>query len=331
MTFQPILPAALVVLVVLPFAALAGWQLVRRPDARLAWAGRLVLVLACGLLLLRPGIPGGSAQTLATDVDILLVVDTTASIVAEDWDGDRPRLDGVREDVQEIVDAYPGARFALITFDADAVLRVPLTTDTTALVTSLSVLRPEVTANSRGSSVGAAAPLLEETLDAAAEASPDRARMVFYFGDGEQTGSGEPESFAGAAGEVSAGAVLGYGTAEGGRMRGTTPGVDGPGDYIEYQGEPALSVIDPANLERIAEQLGVGYQERAQSTPLELPPAPDTATTTATDGSTESIADLSWVVALVIAVLLALELARTSLLLVCTARVRRTTPGGEAS
>jgi len=328
MTFQPILPAVLVVLVTLAFAGLAVWQLVRRPDARLAWGGRVALALACGLLLLRPGIPGGTSETLATDVDVLLVVDTTASIVAEDWDGDRPRLDGVREDVQQIVDAYPGARFALITFAADAVVRVPLTTDTTALVTSLSVLRPEVTANSRGSSIGVAAPLLEETLDKAASVSPDRARMVFYFGDGEQTGSGKPESFAGSASEVSGGAVLGYGTAEGGPMRGTTAGVDGPGDYIQYEGERALSVIAPETLERIAEQLGVAYQERSAGAALELPPAPATATTA--QGSTESIADLSWIVALVVAVLLAAELARASLLLTSAAAVRRPSRGGGA-
>jgi len=323
-TFQPVIPAVLVVLVVLAFVGLAVWCLVRRPDARLAWSVRLALVVACGAVLLRPGIPGTS-ETLATEVDILLVVDTTASIVAEDWDVDRPRLEGVREDVQRIVNQYPGARFGLITFDADAVVRVPLTTDTTALVTSLSVLRPEVTANSRGSSIGAAASLLQRTLQSAASVNPERARMVFYFGDGEQTGSGQPESFAGSATEVSGGAVLGYGTAAGGPMRTTTAGVDGPGDYIEYQGERALSKIDPANLERIAGQLGVPYQERSADTRLVLPSAPTTATTT--QGATESIVDLTWIVALVVVALLALELARIAGFMADAASVRRARGG----
>ena len=154
--------------------------------------------------------------------------------------------------------------------------------------------------------------------------------MVFYFGDGEQTGSGEPESFAGSASEVSGGAVLGYGTAEGGPMRTTTAGVDGPGSYIEYEGERALSVIDPANLERIADQLGVAYQERSADTRLELPPPPTTATTA--QGTTESIVDLTWIVALVVAALLALELARVTALMASAASVRRPrTGGGEGS
>jgi Ca-activated chloride channel family protein len=331
MTFQPVLPVLLVVVITVPIAALAVWRLSRSRGAgqRMLWAGRVALVLACAVLLLRPGIPGGAAETLATDVDVVLVVDTTASIVAEDWDGDRPRLEGVRDDVERIVTAYPGARFALITFDAEASVRVPLTSDTTALATSLAVLRPEPTANSRGSSVGIAAQLLEQTLDSAASVSPDRARMVFYFGDGEQTTSTEPESFASSAGEVSGGAVLGYGTTAGGPMRTTSAGTEGPGDYIEYQGERALSTIDPENLERIANDLGVAYQQRSADAALELPPAPTTATTA--DGSTESVAELSWIVALVMAALLAVELAHGTVMLVRTARVPRGTRKGQAS
>jgi Ca-activated chloride channel family protein len=315
----------LIVVVAVPFAALAVWRLVRERGtaSRMRWAARVVLVLACGALLLRPGVPGGAVETLATDVDVVLLVDTTASVVAEDWDGGAPRLDGVRADVDRIITAYPGARFALITFDAEASVRVPLTTDTTALVTSLAVLRPEPTANSRGSSVGIAAERLEKTLDAAASVAPDRARMVFYFGDGEQTASTDPESFAGSASEISGGAVFGYGTEAGAPMRQTSAGTDGPGDYIQYQGERALSRIDPQNLERIAQQLGVTYQHRSADATIQLPPAPTTATSA--DGSAESVRELTWVVALVIAALLALELALATAVLVGTARVPRRT------
>ncbi len=323
MSFQPVLPWLLVVVIVAAFAGLAVWRLVRERGAatRMRWATRVVLVLACGVLLLRPGVPGGTVETLTSDVDVVLLVDTTASIVAEDWDGGQPRLDGVRDDVERIIAAYPGARFALITFDAEASLRVPLTTDTTALATSLAVLRPEPTAHSRGSSVGIAAQRLEETLSAAASVTPDRARMVFYFGDGEQTASTDPESFARSASEVSGGAVFGYGTDAGAPMRQTAVGADSPGDYIEYQGERALSRIDEQNLERIAQQLGVKYQHRSAEVAIAVPPAPTTATTAG--GSTESVLELTWVVALVIAALLAIELASGAALLVRTGRVPR--------
>ena len=195
MIFQPVLNVFLLILLFAPVAALAVWMLVR--GQRALWSMRLVMLLAVFVMLLRPGIPGGATQTLATDTDIVIVLDTTASMVAEDWDGEHPRLDGVRADVQSIVDEYPGARFALITFAAAAEQRLPLTTDTTALMSSLEILRPEVTSQSRGSSIGIANTMLQETLAGAAESAPDRSRMVFYLGDGEQTVTTEPESFSG--------------------------------------------------------------------------------------------------------------------------------------
>ena len=341
MIFQPVLPPLLLVLLFLPLTALVVWVLIRAPrpstgsgtpgraaaatgavaSHRTLWALRLLLVLACFFVVLRPGIPGGATQTLATDTDIVLVVDTTASIVAEDWDGDQPRLDGVREDVRAIIQEYPGARFALLTFDAAAELRMPLTTDTTALVGSLDVLRPEVTSQSRGSSIGIAAPLLTDTLKSAAESSPDRSRMVFYFGDGEQTVDSPPESFSASAKYTDAGAVFGYGTAEGGPMRINSGGLPGENaGYIEYEGADALSTIDEANLKALAEQLGVEYQHRTADAAPMLPDAPSTTTSFAESGSTENVTELYWIAALVILALLGVELARATMLI---ARLRQ--------
>ncbi|PRA81272.1 VWA domain-containing protein [Microbacterium sp. MYb66] len=335
MIFQPVLNPLLIALLCLPVAALAVWVLVRPAKSgtaptdpralaghRALWAMRLVLVLACFAMLLRPGIPGGATQTLATDTDIVLVVDTTASIVAEDWGDDEPRLDGIRDDVRALVEEYPGARFALITSDAAAELRMPLTTDTTALMGSLEVLRPEVTSQSRGSSIGIAAPLLTETLASAAESSPDRSRMVFYFGDGEQTVDSEPESFSSSEKYTDAGGVFGYGTTEGGPMRITTGDVSATGtaEYIQYEGSDALSVIDDANLEAIAAQLGVEYEHRTAEAAPTLPAAPSTTTSYAESGEVGNVTELYWIAALVILLILGVELTRAAMLI---ARLRQ--------
>ena len=321
MILQPVLPELVVVALLVAGVGLAIWRVVAsRGSARLAWLGRVGLVLACGLLLLRPGLPGGSAETLATEVDVVIVVDATASIVAEDWDGTAPRLEGVRADVGAIVARYPGARFALLTFDSEAAVRVPLTTDANAVISSMSVLRPEVTANSQGSSVGVAADLLAQTLQGAADLAPERARLAFYLGDGEQTSSGEVEPFDASADLLAGGAVLGYGTAAGGQMRRTDAGVGGPGDYILYEGAPAISTLDPDNLRLIADDLGVEYVERSADLPLELPDVPPSPTV-ATDGSTPSVVELTWLRALVAGLLLALELLRATTALVEAARV----------
>lgn len=334
MILQPVLNPLLLVLLFAPVIALVVWVIARPAAAgargaspgrvrghRTLWSLRLVMVLACLAMLLRPGIPGGATQTLATDTDIVLVVDTTASIVAEDWNGDRPRLDGVRADVQALIAEYPGARFALVTFDAAAELRMPLTTDTTALVGSLGVLRPEVTSQSRGSSIGIAAPLVAETLTDAAEASPDRSRMVFYFGDGEQTVASAPEPFSASAKYTDGGAVFGYGTAEGGPMRITSGGIgDDDAEYIEYEGADALSTIDETNLATVADQLGVEYEHRTADAAPVLPEAPSTTVSYAESGEVGNVVELYWIAALLIVALLGVELTRATMLI---ARLRQ--------
>ncbi|MFS2279257.1 VWA domain-containing protein [Microbacterium sp. OR21] len=315
MILQPVLHPILLALLCAVPAFFVIRALVRGPQRGL-WALRLGMIVVVFAMLLRPGIPGGSSQTLATDTDVVIVVDTTASIVAEDWAGGRPRIEGVRADVQAIVDEYPGARFALISFDAAAQLRLPLTTDATALMSSLDVMRPEVTDQSRGSTIGIANRMLADTLSAAAKASPERARMVFYLGDGEQTASREPESFASSAKYVDGGAVLGYGTTEGGPMKKTTGAGAAAGGYIEYQGAPAMSVIDEDNLRQVSEQLGVEYQHRTADAGIELPEAPGSTTDYAASGEVGNVIELYWIAALVLIVLLAVEVALATMSIV---------------
>ena len=107
-------------------------------------------------------------------------------------------------------------------------------------------------------------------------------------------------------------------------MRTTSLG-EGQGGYIMYEGDRALSVIDPQNLQAIADDLGVPYQERSAGAAIELPDIP--ATASAEGDSTTSVAELSWLVALVIAGLLAVELARGAASLVQASRVAQRTRG----
>lgn len=316
MTFQPVLPPLLLALIGLAALAATVWALVRARGvgARVLWGGRVLLVLLVIAALMRPGIPGGTTTTLATNTDIFLVVDTTASIVAEDWGDGEQRLEGVRDDVDGIIAAYPGARFALLTFDAHPQLRLPLTTDASAVVSSMDVLRPEVTTQSRGSSIGIAASLLTDTLASAAASGDGRARMVFYFGDGEQTVSSDPESFAPAQQYTDGGLVLGYGTAEGGPMKITSGRGGGTDDgYIQYQGADARSVIDEDNLRAIADDLGIAYEHRTADADIELPESPTTSNDYTESGSAGTVIELFWIPVLGVIALLGFEVARATL------------------
>lgn len=230
----------------------------------------MALLLAA---LLRPGLPGGTAEPATSDLNVFFVVDTTTSMVAEDYGNRAPRLDGVRQDVMAVAEELPGARFSVITFDTEGHVRMPLTTDTLALDTIMSVLEPQVTFYSKGSSVTAAREVLSDRLAQARDAHPERPRVVFYLGDGEQTSAQEPGPLHLDSGLVSGGAVLGYGTQAGGRMKennGTeSDGGTADAAYVQDGGADARSRIDEDRLRGIASQLGVPYVHRAAGDPPE--------------------------------------------------------------
>lgn len=312
MSILPILPWWLLLPLLLIAVGLIGWQVARVrtvPGVRRTWLLRGVMVLLVFAAAFRPGIGAGEmAAARAADVDVFLLVDTTSSIAAEDYGTDQPRLVGVRKDIDALTGELAGARFSLITFDADATVRLPLTTDAGALTTAAEVLAPEVTDYARGSSITAAGPLLTERLRAAHDRHPERLRYVFYFGDGEQTSATRAGALGVDAGLVDGGAVLGYGTADGGRMReyaGGSAGADGE-SYIQDRsadGEgDALSRLDEPALRSIAGELGVPYVHRSSGDPAEplLRDAQPAAITveTATGADRPIRSELAWLLAL---------------------------------
>lgn len=315
--FRPVLPVGVLVVVAVALVGLTTWRVVaERRDRRTAlrWARRLVLVLLLLVVAVRPSLTGGTAQASLAKLNVFLVVDTTSSIAAEDWGDGEPRLAGVRSDVATIAEELAGARFSLLSFDSSAVLRTPLTTDASAVVTAAEVLRQEITYYSSGSSITEAHDLLRDQLDAARESDPERANVVFYLGDGEQTADEEPGSFADLSGDVDGGAVLGYGTDEGGRMREFDGYADEYSDlgYIEDRSRPgspeALSRIDEEALRTLAGQLGVPYVHRSAGADL-APVLADAreGRVSSDEGTAESLTDLYWIAAVPLFLLALLE------------------------
>ena len=264
MTLLPIANGALIALLALVGLALIWWpQPGGNPSSATRVRRSLVVVLVL-LAALRPGLPGGSmVRTNPSDLNVVFVVDTTTSSVAEDHGGGT-RLAGMKADITAIAGRLSGARFALVTFDRTAVVRMPLTSDGAAVAAAAETLLPETSTWSQGSSVTVAGPVLQQVLERAAAAHPERPRVVFYLGDGEHTAATPPAPLRVDPTLVTAGgAVLGYGTQAGGQMRQT--GVVGSPDWVvdPATGDPARSVIDEGRLRELAAQLGVGYVHRS--------------------------------------------------------------------
>lgn len=312
MSWHPLIPWPAIVLVGLLLVGFTAWRVVAAPGHRQRWALRLTTAVAMVLALLGPAINGAIARQAASDVNVFFVVDTTTSAMARDYDGERTRLEGYREDIAKIQAQMPGARFSIITFDYAARVTMPLTTDTQALKTAVENLRAESSLYSGGSSVTVAQERLLTTLEGAKERQPERSRVVFYLGDGEQTASEEPAPFE--LGDlVDGGAVLGYGTAKGGKMA-TTSGDGSVGeDVTDAQGKPGISTIDEQRLKEVADQLGVPYTHRTGG---DIAPAMTEADQgTVVDGagaSIETYTSLVWVLALLMCGLLLTDLFVTT-------------------
>lgn len=221
---------------------------------RVAMAGLLLLVA------LRPTVGSGTSQAAATEVDVLFLVDRSNSIAAEDYDGQRPRLEGVKADGLELVEAFAGAQFSMITFDSTAQVVLPFTTDGAAMSTSLDTVVHQNSNYGAGSSIDLGLPLAVEMLQRRAEEHPNRSQYVVYLGDGEQTAAEEPKSFEELSGLVDGGVVLGYGTEQGGRMRSEAGDDHYVFDHVNNQ--EAISKIDEAALTAIADQAGIDYEHR---------------------------------------------------------------------
>ena len=327
MYFDPMIAPALIVLGAALFAAFILVTGLRAPRGHRLWpiARRLAITVAILLVAVRPGVPGlGDRTVVSTGNDVYIVMDTTGSVAAEDYLISATRLSGMKADAAKILDEFAGAKFSLLTFDTVALVRVPLTTDATAMQSAIDVLQPEVTIYSSGSSISVAAELLTATLAENAAAHPERQRIVFYLGDGEQTAAEEPGSFADAGEFTNAGIVLGYGTEEGGPMlsnAGLYADDDEEPEYImdrsDYPYTVAKSKIDEENLKQIAEQLGISYAHRTSAGAIPgIDAIEDLADESLTEQDARSLIPLYWIFALAAFVLLLWEASLVAIALI---------------
>lgn len=294
MTFDPLLGWIGTAVIVAVLLAVCLIPLIRGRGPKWKWFARIGVVAVLALALARPGVTTESTtEEYETAADVYFLVDTTTSMAAEDYDGTTPRIDGVKEDMLALAEQLPGARLSIITFASTASTEMPLTTDHAAFASAVDVLTPEYSLNSNGSSITEAGDELKARMDSNEENRPGNKTLVFYFGDGEQTAPGQPDSWTSFASRIDSGAVFGYGTTAGGKMKesqpfgsGGFPGgtdqdpwdQDGGGldsgsssddEYIrDAEGNLGISTIDEANLRQLSSDLGVPYHLRDGSAPM---------------------------------------------------------------
>ena len=236
------------------------------PGRRARWRRLPDLLRALAFVLLviaisRPQLGRSQTRVYSQGIDIMLAVDVSGSMLAEDFSLDQKRtsrLDAVKAEVRRFLERRGGDRVGLVLFAARPYLQCPLTLDHDWLLTNLD--RAEVGMIEDGTAVGSALAAAVDHL----EASDSKSKIVILLTDGQSNaGRINPRTAADAA------ATLGYKVYTiGAGSRGMAPfpvsDVFGNRRY-----RPMPVDIDETTLREIAERTGGRYWRATGTESLE--------------------------------------------------------------
>jgi Ca-activated chloride channel family protein len=201
-------PWALLLLLLLPVLARGWWrsapptvpypmlEAVRAvgPGRRARWRWLLPALRVAALALLviglaRPQVGRAASQVRAEGIDIMLAVDLSGSMLAEDFqlDGARAsRLDAVKRVVREFLAKRPNDRVGLVLFAARPYTQAPLTLDHGWLLSNLD--RAQIGMIEDGTAVGSALATAVGRL----ERSEAKSKIVILLTDGQSNAGKVP-------------------------------------------------------------------------------------------------------------------------------------------
>lgn len=255
----PILAAGVALLTIVTLYSIIRRGIRRGSPARKLTAILLLAVMIMGVVMVwyRPKYHSSSTDIITSNLDVALVVDTTISMWAEDH-GKGTRMDGVKKDIDRIMNKLPGSSFSLIRFDNGAEILTPYTQDINLIHEILDEFHMPAYSTATGSSPNTAHEAMKAVLQSAAARQGNRRTIVFFFSDGETTDGSSLMSFADLSGMINDGAIMGYGTEKGGRMY-----YPGRGYITDTsKGTDARSVMDEDALRQIAKDLDIAYVNR---------------------------------------------------------------------
>lgn len=259
MIIYPIIPIWLmaiicvVLILIISIKGRKGWSLVRQ----------IAIVVLLFIINIRIMIFSSNRQSLTNDYDVMFVLDNTMSMYAEDYNGSERRIDAVKKDCEYIITELAGSNFSLITFNNDAKISVPYTTDSSIILECLNTLPAMTNLYARGTTLNVSKELLLNTIKSRSEQS-EKKQIVFFISDGEITSESKLDSFSEIAKYINGGAVLGYGTQTGGKMKAKEYSTSKDDEkYVQdtsvYPYTDAISKIDENNLKQLANDLNIDY------------------------------------------------------------------------
>ncbi len=225
---------------------------------------RILIIILIFIINLRFMTVDEKGESYVSDLDIIMVVDNSISMVAEDYNGNKTRLSAVKRDLKYILDKLPSSSYSIITFDSKSYIRSPFTPDRDCIDSIIDTMDVKLSFYSNGSNITVFKDDLEYMLKNSKK-KDNHKRIVIVVSDGEVISSKKIASLKKLKKYINEGIVLGYGTSAGGKMREKLYSSSDEYEYIEdrrgddYPYPKAISKIDEKNLKQIADDLGLDY------------------------------------------------------------------------
>ena len=226
---------------------------------------RILIVIAASFLILaltRPQIGSKLAMTKRYGVDILVAIDTSLSMLAQDIKPNR--LEKARFEIASLIEKLKGDRIGILTFSGDSFIQCPLTLDYSAAKMFLSIIEAGMLPRP-GTAIGDAIRLATGSFIK----KERKHKVLILLTDGEDHGTSPVEAARDAHKQGIIVYTIGIGTGKGEPI----PMLDEKGNITGYKkdknGEVVMSRLDEETLQKIALVTGGKYY-RASGREFEL-------------------------------------------------------------
>ena len=216
---------------------------------------KVLIVIALSFLILALAMPQiGAKLTMAKryGVDILVVVDTSSSMLAQDIKPNR--LEKAKLEIGSFIDKLKGDRVGILTFAGDSFMQCPLTLDYGAAKIFLSVIEPGIMPKP-GTAIG-------DAISTAIEGFSKKERkykVMVLLTDGEDHDTNP----IGSANEAKKDGIIIYAIGIGTKKGEPIPIIDQAGNVSGYKkdkrGEVVMTRLDEETLQKIAVITGGKY------------------------------------------------------------------------
>ncbi|GHE69081.1 BatB protein [Roseivirga thermotolerans] len=205
------------------------------------------------IALLGPSFGETTKEVKSEGKDIYIAVDLSQSMNA--FDIQPTRLEKIKFELKNIVDAFSSDRIGLIIFSSEAFVQCPLTYDQSALSLFISTLNTSLVPNA-GTDFGAPLRMaLDKLEDSESPITQQKAKIVLLISDGEDFGDETDE----AAKEIVKSGIqlfaLGVGTETGSKIR------QANGFKRDRNGQEVVTKLNSKSLRKLAVDTGGKYFE----------------------------------------------------------------------